>query len=618
MRRSLPALLACLPLLAAEPPRAPRWIKLLGMTGVDQFELPGSNLVALGPEGVSALAAAAELKTAGRPKQAWTRAYMSRAEALLALQAAGKAAPVDVLSRIALDAGEHPAFRSTAALALGSAGGKEAAGALRKLLEDPALKSGNPRGEVLRLQQTPTISPAGTRDYPRRAAALAMGRLSRPDREGLPSLLWETLASEQETPHVRLASALALAEMGEGGFGGRLLALAGTLHGACGKAEREADRRDLQDLLIGVSLAAGTCARGEKDLGVLARVLADPAQPAFLRNAAAVGVGMAGRPDAAAALRPCLRDEDPEVRVGTAVAIGGLTLGRDAEARTVLFEVLANPDAALARAYAAISLGAFHSAETLEALERWGEDEDGGVRINCANAAGHLKGLDPRPFLESRLAQEPDSIIRWVLVGMLLDREPSAEARARILRMAREEGDAVLREKAVIKIQDLTGEDAGKAVRLAFKDAAPRVRRAAALTAGASGLSALSGDLKALLDDPFDTVRQAASESLSCLASGGPSEWMAKAVKDRRVHIDGSAGGEWARMRQRMTLEVLQIGPQDLEQLERYRRDLAGALDLAKIKLAEGALSGGAEMKAMTEEEIATARSDGRLVDYYT
>ena len=622
---------------AGDPARTSRWVKFLGMTGVDQFELPGSNLVSMGPEGVSALSAAAEFKGGGRPKQAWTRAYASRMEAVLALQASGKSAPVDALARIALDEGEHAAFRSSAALALGSAGGKDAAEALRKLLLDPVLKCSNPRGEVLRLQQTPTISPAGTRDYPRRAAALGMGRLGKVDRSDLPDLLWETLHEERESPQVRLAAALALAEMGEQANGGRLLELAGSLHEKCRCTKRQADLQDQRDLLLGVCLAVGTCARKEKDFGACIGVLSDPDQPAALRNAAAIAVGMAGRLEAAEKLRPHLSDPDLEVRVGTAVAMGGLLQGQDPGARKALLDILQTPKdpalkpeaLALARAYAAISLGFFPAEETLEALAKWGaSEEDGGIRINCANAAGHLKGLDPRPFLESRLAgakeAETDPIIRWVLVGMLLDRDVSEATRGKILRMSCEEGDPVLREKALIKIQDFKGEDAQDAVRKAFKDASPRVRRAAALTAGAAGCGGLAPDLRKLQNDAFDTVRQAASESLACLSSGKPSEWMDSVVKGRRVHIDGSCGGEWVRMRQRMSLEVLQIGPQDLEQLENYRRDLAAYQTLADQNLQEKAAKlteagkGNGATALLTDQELAEARAAGRFVDYYT
>jgi HEAT repeat protein len=149
----------------------------------------------------------------------------------------------------------------------------------------------------------------------------------------------------------------------------------------------------------------------------LVRKLSD--EDAEVRGSAALLLErLAPGPAVLPALRPCLADPNPGVRLRAAAALRANGQGRDAAVTTVLLEALHTHDADRRREAAGLLAADLQNPEVLVALRRAALDAESSVRqasLACLARLGKA-GADDLPLFLDRAARDPDQGVRTVAV----------------------------------------------------------------------------------------------------------------------------------------------------------------------------------------------------------
>jgi HEAT repeat protein len=296
---------------------------------------------------------------------------------------------------------------------------------------------------------------------------------------------------------VRSVSARCLGEWGDAGDAGTLAEQAVSSDNevsraavraleSLGKRSPEAVERALTQVseegAHGVALATVTAGLGGKNsLERLQRLMSS--DHAEVRRASVIGLGKVGGARAKGLIAIGLADEDPDVQIVAAQALGRL---RDDQGDAPIDELLLALGSELAHVRAAVAraLGESGSALAVAPLRELLRDPDSGVAVAAVEALGLLGPEELAPRLEAALLHRDSEVVKAALRALSDWRDPSAlealtsalshstwDVRQLSAELLGELGDP----RALLPVSAQLGRESDDLVRLALSDAFARL-----------------------------------------------------------------------------------------------------------------------------------------------
>jgi HEAT repeat protein len=279
-------------------------------------------------------------------------------------------------------------------------------------------------------------------------------------------------------------------------------------------------------------------------------------------SAAALALGMIGRPDANRLLTTALASESgPRTRTSAAWALGCIedaraaflvrkeiatfppTVGQplmdlvtpraDPDVVEALLAVLEDPDSDV-RSVAAWALGKSMHARAVAPLVERLRDPDAGVRGYAARALAQLQDAHARAPLELALADASAEVRVFAAealghIGNACTAEP--------LRIASRDAIAGVRRASIEALAELDGAAAAEVAEVTLGDPDPDVRLSAAMALGQSGDVRAIQPLVHVLSGGDEKTRERAAAALACVSAAAASPFLTALLDDRNEAI---------------------------------------------------------------------------------